>query len=233
MNDTTQIEMTSVSAPPPPPFTTSPTLSPIQNKVLERGEIYNGITLEAIGLTLVGGICIWIVTVLAFGISVMYKSNNIAPRCTARHGNTIYRSRKDIILDNKRRMKCNNNGDNSGGDVEGYTSQAPNSNQNMETSDSTATNYNNNNYYKHVQDRGNPFLGWIPWTLHLSYDRMIRGVPGTGTRDEGMSGQLLGVNLDAIVLFRYNGTFILNICCLGWGLYCECLMGICVSFVNA
>ena len=205
MNDTTQIEM-SLSAPPPPP---SPTLSPIQNKVLERGEIYNGITLEAIGLTLVGGICIWILTVLAFGISVMYKSNNIAPRCTARHGNTIYRSRKDIILDNKRRMKSSSNNGVDGGDVEGYTSQDPSNNlQNIETSDSTATNnYNNNNYYKHVQDRGNPFLGWIPWTLHLSYDRMIRGVPGTGTRDEGMSGQLLGVNLDAIVLFRYNGTY--------------------------
>ena len=41
MNDTQIIEMTSVSA-PPPPLTTSPTLSPIlQNKVLERGEIYN------------------------------------------------------------------------------------------------------------------------------------------------------------------------------------------------
>ena len=220
MNDTQIIEMTSVSAPPPPPpITTSPTLSPIlQNKVLERGEIYNGITLEAIGLTLVGGICIWILTVLAFGIAVMYKSNNIAPRCTARHGNTIYRSRKDIILDNKRRMKCSNNG--GDGDVEGYTSQDPSNNMsnsqnnNMETSDSTATNYNNNNYYKHIQDRGNPFLGWIPWTLHLSYDRMIRGVPGTGTRDEGMSGQLLGVNLDAIVLFRYNGT------------YCYCFVGL-------
>ena len=46
-------------------------------------------------------------------ISVMYKSNNVAPRCTARHGNTIYRSRKDIIVDNKRRMKCSNE---SGGD---------------------------------------------------------------------------------------------------------------------
>ena len=217
MNDIQIIEMTSVSAPPPPPLTTSPTLSPIQNKVLERGEIYNGITLEAIGLTLVGGICIWILTVLAFGIAVMYKSNNIAPRCTARHGNTIYRSRKDIILDNKRRNSMRSTVVDDNGDVEGYgTSQDPNNmqNNNMETSDSTATNSNNNNYYKHIQDRGNPFLGWIPWTLHLSYDRMIRGVPGTGTRDEGMSGQLLGVNLDAIVLFRYNGT------------YCYCFVGL-------
>ena len=57
----------------------------------------------------------------------------------------------------------------------------------------------------HPQDRGNPFLGWIPWTLRLSYDRMLRGIPGTGTRNGGMGGKLLGVNLDAIVLFRYHG----------------------------
>jgi hypothetical protein len=57
----------------------------------------------------------------------------------------------------------------------------------------------------HPQDRGNPFLGWIPWTLHLSYDRMLRGIPGTGTRDGGMGGKLLGVNLDAVVLFRFHG----------------------------
>jgi len=56
----------------------------------------------------------------------------------------------------------------------------------------------------HPQDRGNPFLGWIPWTLNLSYDRMLRGIPGTGTRYGGMGGKLLGVNLDAIVLFRYH-----------------------------
>ena len=59
--------------------------------------------------------------------------------------------------------------------------------------------------YTHPQDRGNPFLGWIPWTLHLSYDRMLRGIPGTGTRGGGMGGKLLGVNLDAIVLLRYHG----------------------------
>jgi hypothetical protein len=59
--------------------------------------------------------------------------------------------------------------------------------------------------FAHPQDRGNPFLGWIPWTLHLSYDRMLRGIPGTGTRDGGMGGKLLGVNLDAIVLFRFHG----------------------------
>ncbi len=72
----------------------------------------------------------------------------------------------------------------------------------------------------HPQDRGNPFLGWIPWTLHLSYDRMLRGIPGTGTRSKGMEGKLLGVNLDAIVLFRYHAlclrvTAVACILCIG------------------
>jgi hypothetical protein len=66
----------------------------------------------------------------------------------------------------------------------------------------------NNEQYVHPQDRGNPFLGWIPWTLHLSYDRMLRGIPGTGTRDGGMGGKLLGVNLDAVVLFRFHGEWL-------------------------
>jgi hypothetical protein len=68
--------------------------------------------------------------------------------------------------------------------------------------------FDNDEPYIHPQDRGNPFLGWIPWTLHLSYDRMLRGIPGTGTRDGGMGGKLLGVNLDAVVLFRFHGKWI-------------------------
>ena len=32
------------------------------------------------------------------------------------------------------------------------------------------------------QNRGNPWFGWIPWTLRLSYETMLKGVPGTGTR---------------------------------------------------
>ena len=55
-----------------------------------------------------------------------------------------------------------------------------------------------------IQYRGNPFTGWIPWVLALSYDTMLRGVPGTGTRRKGMDGSLLRVNIDAIVLFRFH-----------------------------
>jgi hypothetical protein len=55
------------------------------------------------------------------------------------------------------------------------------------------------------QKRGNAFLGWIPWTLSLSYDTMLRGIPGTGTRKNGMGGSLLKLNLDSIILLRYHG----------------------------
>ena len=32
------------------------------------------------------------------------------------------------------------------------------------------------------QDRGNPFLGWIRWTLGWRYETLLRVAPGTGTR---------------------------------------------------
>ena len=35
------------------------------------------------------------------------------------------------------------------------------------------------------QDRGNPFFGWIGWTLKWGYETLLRGVPGTGTRKVG------------------------------------------------
>ncbi|KAL7557538.1 hypothetical protein ACA910_019251 [Epithemia clementina (nom. ined.)] len=49
-----------------------------------------------------------------------------------------------------------------------------------------------------------PLLGWIPWTLNLSYETLLQGIPGTGTRQEGQSGSLLRCNLDAIVLLRFH-----------------------------
>lgn len=54
------------------------------------------------------------------------------------------------------------------------------------------------------QQRGSPMLGWIPWTLSLSYDTMLNGIPGTGTREKGLSGLMLNVNLDGIVLLRFQ-----------------------------
>jgi Late exocytosis, associated with Golgi transport len=57
-----------------------------------------------------------------------------------------------------------------------------------------------------LQDRGSffPTLGWIPWVLSIPYDTMLKGVPGTGTREEGMSGSMLKLGLDAVVLLRFH-----------------------------
>ena len=54
------------------------------------------------------------------------------------------------------------------------------------------------------QDRGSPFLGWVGWTLGLTYETMLRGVPGTGTRNDGLGGMPLKVNLDGIVLLKFH-----------------------------
>jgi hypothetical protein len=51
---------------------------------------------------------------------------------------------------------------------------------------------------------GNAWFGWIPWTLRLSYDAMLEGIPGTGTRENGHGGSMLKVNLDGIVLLRFH-----------------------------
>jgi len=55
-----------------------------------------GMKLETIGLTLVGGLCVSFLTIFAFGVAVMMRHTNIAPRCTSRHPNTIWRSRQDM-----------------------------------------------------------------------------------------------------------------------------------------
>jgi hypothetical protein len=296
-------------------------------------------TLQAIGFTLGGGLCVSILATIAFGIAVSRRSTNIAPRCTARHPNTIYRSRGDIYKKKKRvegknaerttgniennaeegnkkkstsaavvstplkplkrtstlaaklvtgldlnglslaeqkqrleqqeeqqrEFKVNAIGQNVyvGGGARSKVEKKRGTLEELELSsavnraDNNAqltvqgqlydvdsgiplTSINETNNYQptinetttlddnttiHPQDRGNPFLGWIPWTLHLSYDRMLRGIPGTGTREGGMGGKLLGVNLDAVVLFRFHGEFIIITMCmmlceaLDWSLY--------------
>jgi len=47
-------------------------------------------------------------------------------------------------------------------------------------------------------------LGWIPWTLRMTYSDLLAGIPGTGTRKGGLAGPLLRCNLDAIVLLRFH-----------------------------
>lgn len=109
-------------------------------------------TLQQIGTTVAGGSCVFIPSMIFFGVAVRYRSTFIATRATARPPSVIYES----------------------------------------------------NPVSASQQRGGPMLGWIPWTLSLSYDTMLTGVPGTGTREQGLSGSLLKVNLDGIVLLRFH-----------------------------
>jgi Late exocytosis, associated with Golgi transport len=64
--------------------------------------------------------------------------------------------------------------------------------------------YNRHASPGHSQHRGNPFYGWIQWCHQLSYETLLKGVPGTGTRKGGASGTMLHVTLDGIVLLRFH-----------------------------
>ena len=68
------------------------------------------------------------------------------------------------------------------------------------------------------QARGNTPFGWLKWAMRLTYDTMLSGVPGTGTRQGGLKGALLKVNLDGIVLLRFHH-LALRICTLATILY--------------
>jgi hypothetical protein len=78
------------------------------------------------------------------------------------------------------------------------------------------------------QDRGNPMFGWIPWTLSLSYDTMLSGVPGTGTREGGLSGSMLKATLDGVVLIRFHA-MCLRISALATFLFVVILMPVYLS----
>lgn len=70
------------------------------------------------------------------------------------------------------------------------------------------------------QNRGNAWLGWVIWCNSLSYETLLRGVPGTGTRKGGTEGIMLKVNMDGIVLLRFQALclricLLINVLCLG------------------
>lgn len=67
------------------------------------------------------------------------------------------------------------------------------------------------------QVRGGPWLGWIWWCNSLSYETLLHGVPGTGTRKGGLEGIMLKVNMDGIVLLRFQA-LCLRMCALITGL---------------
>ena len=56
-------------------------------------------------------------------------------------------------------------------------------------------------------------LGWIWWCNSIPYETLLQGVPGTGTRNGGLDGLLLKVNMDGIVLLRFQ-SLCLKICAL-------------------
>jgi len=143
--------------------------------------------LIAIGYTALGGLGTLAVSFVMFGCAVRGRSTNIAPRCTARSPDVIYNPK----------------------------AKRPESNwifwwknKKLESSTKTEKEYDTTEAMRplreHVQFRGGPTFGWIPWTLSLSYETLLKGVPGTGTRKRGMEGAMLKVNLDGIVLLRFH-----------------------------
>jgi Late exocytosis, associated with Golgi transport len=63
------------------------------------------------------------------------------------------------------------------------------------------------------QQRGGAMLGWIWWCNSIPYETLLKGIPGTGTRNGGLDGLLLKVNMDGIVLLRFQ-SLCLRICAL-------------------
>ena len=132
-----------------------------------------------------------------FAVAVRSRSPNIAPRCTARAKDTIFnpkarKGKRSFYLFGSRRSlnsQDKKNDDDGGGGID-YDGDDDGSRTKEE-----------------VQYRGGPMLGWIPWSLSLSYDQLLKGVPGTGTRKDGMEGSMLRVNLDGIILLRFHGEF--------------------------
>jgi hypothetical protein len=51
---------------------------------------------------------------------------------------------------------------------------------------------------------GNYWISWIPWALNLSYQEMLDGIPGTGTRQNGHEGPLLKINMDGVILVKFH-----------------------------
>jgi hypothetical protein len=155
-------------------------------------------TLTAIGFTAAGGGVITAFSFAFFAVAVRSRSCNVAPRCTARSKNTIFNpngrrgKRSFFLLGNKRDSKK----DDGDGDNESNSPADESLNYDEATMEETK---------EEVQYRGGPMFGWIPWTLSLSYDQLLQGVPGTGTRKDGMAGINLRVNMDGIILLRFHG----------------------------
>lgn len=162
-------------------------------------------TLEAIGYTTAGCGSIAAFTFAFFAVAVRTRSCNIAPRCTARSKDTIYnpkakRGKRSFFLFGRK--------DTDGGSKSGVKKGERGKDGFVGHNDDDGASVDSEKKTKEeVQYRGGPMFGWIPWTLSISYDQLLTGVPGTGTRKGGMEGSLLRVNLDGIILLRFHGEY--------------------------
>jgi len=67
-------------------------------------------------------------------------------------------------------------------------------------------------------------VAWILWAYNLTYRECLKGIPGTGTRKDGLEGPLLKANLDAVILMRFF-TLLFKVSVL------VCLLCIALTFV--
>ena len=187
-------------------------------------------TLNAIGFTTAGSSIVAMTAFCIFSCAVRSGSPKIAPRCSARSKETIYnrkaKRKRSLFFFLFRCCRRRGNMNHKKYDDEGKHKLDPRSFGNSASTDvkknhlnqKEGTNFGSgkadysgeeeDNMKEHVQYRGGPMFGWIPWTLSLSYETLLKGVPGTGTRKNGMEGSMLKVNLDGIVLLRFHGEFV-------------------------
>ena len=151
-------------------------------------------TLNAIAYTTVGSLVVAFFTFIFFGCAVRATDPKIAPRCTARSPHTIYNP--------KARKKRGE----TGSIFSCFKGWGGNKDLVKKDDDCNVVDKEESNP-KYVQYRGWPMCGWMFWVMSLKYEDMLKGVPGTGTRKDGMEGSMLKVNLDGIVLLRFHGEF--------------------------
>lgn len=156
-------------------------------------------TFYAIGITTGVSASVCALSFVFFGVAVRARSINIAPRCTVRPKDTIYNPKAK--RGNRSFLRFGRISSSSSGDAK---KQEDGQTQNK-TSPEEDERLQNEKTREEIQYRGTAMFGWIPWVLSLSYDQLLTGVPGTGTRKGGLEGNLLKVNLDGIVLLRFHG----------------------------
>ena len=152
-------------------------------------------TLQAVFSPLPLYVLLTLVTFGVFGCAVRAKSQSIAPTCAARSPNTIYNPN---AKPGKKNKGCQGSGRCLNLKSEVRRTSVARSEEEVCDDDVDED---------HAQYRGGAAFGWMFWIMGLSYQQLLEGVPGTGTRKDGMAGSMLKINLDGIVLLRFHGKF--------------------------